>query len=518
MKPEKSQIKIGIILNYINLGLGNLIPLFYTPIMLNLLGKSEYGLYKLSSNVTSYLGLISLGIGAAVTRYLIKAQTEEGQEAEEKIFGLFMVIFQIISVLSLVVGIILTLNLDIWYADALTSEELSRMKILVFLMVLNTAISFSASPYMSVVTAHERFVFLQCMNIITTCVAPIINIVLLYLGYASIGMAASTLILGVLVRIIYVFYVRRSMHLRARYRDLPTYMLKEILMFSFWIFVGNVVGQLYNATDTVMIGMIPALATTGVAVYNVGGVFNSMVFSLTTGVSSLLSPKANRMVFGGASEEELTELSIRVGRIQGFIISLLVLGFISFGRPFIHFYVGDGFEDAYWVAVLMMIPNMIPLVQSMCLSIIIAQNKHKFRSLVYLLIAIINVVGTWFAMKRWGIIGAAAVTAAAMLLGHGIIMNWYYARRTGLFIHQFWKEVGMVYIVPVCLCIVTLILDRYVNFYNMVCMLLGIVLFTVLYMVLSWKFVFNTYEKNLLSESVRKIQKRIMRKKDAGNA
>ena len=54
MGKEKGQLKIGIILNYINMGLGNLIPIFYTTIMLSLLGQNEYGLYKLSSSVASY--------------------------------------------------------------------------------------------------------------------------------------------------------------------------------------------------------------------------------------------------------------------------------------------------------------------------------------------------------------------------------------------------------------------------------------------------------------------------------
>ena len=95
MKEEKSQLKKGVILNYINIGLGNLIPIFYTPVMLQLLGQSEYGLYKLSSSVTSYLSLVSLGIGSAVTRYLIKYKVEGSKKDEEKILGLFMIIFQI---------------------------------------------------------------------------------------------------------------------------------------------------------------------------------------------------------------------------------------------------------------------------------------------------------------------------------------------------------------------------------------------------------------------------------------
>ena len=66
--------------------------------------------------------------------------------------------------------------------------------------------------------------------------------------------------------------------------------------------------------------------------------------------------------------------------------------------------------EAYWIAILMMIPNMIPLVQSVCLNVIVAQNRHQFRSLVYLGIAIVNVVGTWFLMQYMGIIGAAFMT------------------------------------------------------------------------------------------------------------
>lgn len=55
------------------------------------------------------------------------------------------------------------------------------------------------------------------------------------------------------------------------------------------------------------------------------------------------------MVFTGATNEELTELAIRIGRLQGYIFALVVSGFIAFGQPFIRFYAGEGYEDAYWV-------------------------------------------------------------------------------------------------------------------------------------------------------------------------
>lgn len=508
MKQEKSQLKIGVILNYINMIVGNLIPVFYTPIMLSLLGQNEYGLYKLSSSVTSYLSLISMGIGSAVTRYLIKANTEEGKDAEERVLGLFMVIFQIIAVVSFAVGCFLTCSLEVWYGNSLNDAELQRMKLLVFLMVCNTALNFSLSPYISVVSTHERFVFLQCMNIISTCLGPLLNLLVLSLGYASVGMAASTLALGIATRFLYLYYVRSVLKVKAQYKKLPTHLLKEILSFSFWIFVANVVGQLYNATDTVMLGAMPALGTVGVAVYNVGATFQNIVFSLTTGISSLLGPKTNKMVFSGASDAELTDLAIKVGRLQGYIISLIVTGFLAFGQPFLDLYAGAGYEDAYWVAVLMMVPNMIPLVQSVCLSIIVAKNKHKFRSLVYLGIAVVNVIGTWFLMQIWGVIGAALMTGIAVILGQGLVMNWYYWKKTGLEMGRFWKQVGTVYVIPSLLCFLTILIGRWIDFYDFRYLFGGIVVYTLICCLLNDRFVFNEYERNLVHGILSKRKRR----------
>lgn len=499
MSRGKSQLKIGIILNYLNIGLGNLIPIFYTPIMLGLLGQSEYGLYKLASSVTSYLSLVSLGVGSAVTRYLIKTREEDGIKAEERILGLFVTIFQIIAVVAFLIGMVIVISLHHFYGNALTSEELGKMRILVFLMACNTALTLSTSPFISLVISHERYLFTQSMNIVTTCVTPIINLIVLFLSFFSVGMAISSLMIHMIVAICYLIYVRSKMKIKVQFKNMPTHLLKEIFVFSFWIFVANIVAQLYNATDTVMIGTVPSLGTNGVAVYNIGGVFNHIVYSLAVGMSALLTPKTNKMVFQGASNTELTDICIRVGRIQSYIISLVITGFIVFGQPFLFYYVGSKYGASYWVAVLMMIPNLIPLVQSVCLSIIIAQNKHRFRSLVYLGIAIANVVGTWFLMQTsLGVIGAALMTGIALIVGQGFVMNWYYDKRTGLEIGRFWKEIARTFVIPISLCICTLILKNFVNFYSIPVLVIGIITYSIAFFLLSWILVMNKYEKDLI--------------------
>ena len=122
------------------------------------------------------------------------------------------------------------------------------------------------------------------------------------------------------------------------------------------------------------------------------------------------------------------------------IVAFILSGYIVFGRIFIHFWSGDEYQDAYIVALLTMIPLAIPLIQNIAFSIILAQKKHQFRAIIYAVIAVINVVTTYLAIPRFGIIGAAVCTAIAFFLGNGLIMNIYYYRVTKLDIPRFWKK------------------------------------------------------------------------------
>lgn len=509
MEQKKSQLKAGVILNYVNMGVGNLIPIFYTPIMLSLLGQSEYGLYKLSANITSYLSLIALGISSAVVRYLIQAQIRDGKKGEEEMLGLFTFIFHIIAVVSLIAGVWLAANIDIWYAASLTSAELQQMRILVFILACNTAVSFLLTPYISVVNAHESFIFLQSMNILLTCIGPLLNLVVLFLGFRSVGMACSSLAISVLSRISYLFFVRKKLDVHPRFSKVPKNVVLGILQFSFWIFLGNVVGQLYNATDTVMIGAVPGLGAQSVAVYNVGLLFNSIMLSLTIGISNTLSPQINKMVMSNASGEQLTDLAIKVGRLQSYIMMLVISGFIVFGRQFIHFYVGPGYELAFGVAISMMIPNVIPLLQSVFSATIVAQNKHKFRSLMYLGIAVLNVIGTWILLKPMGIIGAALMTGIALVIGQGFVMNWYYHFKSGLNVIRFWKMVAPTIVVPIILCIAGLLLSNIIDFYRPVVLVFSIMIYTAVFCFMVWKLSFNDYEKQLVLRPLEKIRRKI---------
>ncbi|MGN0454201.1 MAG: oligosaccharide flippase family protein [Ruminococcus sp.] len=508
-----NQLKLGAILSYVNLGIGTIIPMFYTPVMLRLMGQAEYGLYNLAASVTSYLSLITFGIGSAIVRYLTKLKTENDKEGFENMFGLFNVIFRTIALITLLSGIGIAIAAPYFYSDSL-GQDIGRFQLLIIILSFNMFFSLIFTVYTSVVTVYEKFIFYQVMNIISTSLSPCLNIVVLFMGFKSVGLAFVALPMMIFSCILYIYYVRNKLHIKPRYNNMPISLIKEILFFSFWVFLANVVNQLYSTTDKLIIGAVPVLATTGVAIYNIGTTFTNIVLQLSMGVSSVLTPKVNTMVFSGSDNRQLTDLVIRIGRIQMYIVMIVVTGFIAFGRQFIQFWAGDGYQEAYWVALVTMIPACVPLVQGVALQIIVAQNRHRFRSLVYLGIAVGNVIGTYLLVNSFGIIGAAVVTGVANIIGQGFIMNWYYWKKIGLEIPRFWKSLLNITVCPIIMCVVFLIISYFVDFYNPAVMLAGIIVYTILFIVTQWRFAMNDYEKNIFRAPVMKVVNKF-RKKEA---
>ena len=104
-----------------------------------------------------------------------------------------------------------------------------------------------------------------------------------------------------------------------------------------------------------------------------------------------------------------------------------------------------------------------------------------------------------------GIIGAALMTGLALLLGQGLIMNIYYSKIVKLDVVRFWKKVFPIIPIPVLLIIITTIISNYIDFYNIFNLLVGIIIFTLLYCVANWFFVFNQYEKSIILNPINKI-------------
>ena len=208
----------------------------------------------------------------------------------------------------------------------------------------------------------------------------------------------------------------------------------------------------------------------------------------------------------------LTELFVKVGRIQYLLLALIATGVVFFGKSFILIWAGEGYEDAYVVAVLLIIASTFDLIQNVAIEIQRAQNNHRFRSAVCAITTVFNFVITWWLCKLFGVIGAAVGLAIYFVVSYGLIMNIYYHKKCNIDIISFWKSIGRLSIGLIPPIIIGVILNCVVKVDNLLVLIVEIVVYTGAYCMSMWFIGMNEYEKKLVSKPLKSIFGKLMRK------
>lgn len=514
---KRNQLKIGSVLSYVQMALAIIIGLVYTPVMIRLLGKSEYGLYNTVASTISMLSILSLGFNSSYIRYYSIYKKGNRTEDIYKLNGLFMLIFSIIGVIALACGLFLSFHLDLVFKDGLTKEEYSIARALMLLLTANLSISFPMSVFSNIISAHERFVFLKILGMAKTVLSPMVTLPLLLAGYRSIAMVSVTVFIAILTDIAYAFYTLVILKNKFVFHDFERGIFLNLFVYTVFIAINMIIDQINWNIDKMLLGRFKG--TTAVAVYSVGFALYHYYQMFSTAISGVFSPRIHKIVNSTKNDMELqkkqlTDLMIRVGRIQFFVLGLIASGIVFFGRFFIvGIWAGDGYDDAYYVALLLILPASIALIQNIGIEVQRAENRHQFRSIAYLFMAIINLILSIILCQKYGPIGSAIGTAISLVIANGIVINIYYHKKCNVDIIAFWISIlraaaGIV--IPILFGII--VVPKF-NISSKLSFFTCTAIYAIIYCISVWLLGMNQYEKGLIIKPIHKIIRKFQKKK-----
>lgn len=501
-----NQLKAGVVLNYVVIFLNTVVGLLYTPYMLRMMGQSEYGLYSLVASVIAYLTVLDLGFGNAIVRYTAKFRAEKKTEEQYEMFGMFFLLYLVIGIVAFGIGLGLYFNVDTLFGNTMTAVELGRARIMMLLLVANLAFTFPMSIWGSIIQAYEDFVFQKSLNIFRIILNTAVMICLLHFGYKAVAMVVVQTIFNVLTLVINFIYCRRKLniHIYFRFKHFHWGFLKEVAIYSFWIFLNAIMDRVYWSTGQFVLGAM--VGTVAVAVFAIAIQLEGMYMQFSTAISSVFLPKVTAMVATNRSRKEISDLFIRTGRIQYTVLAYILSGFIIFGRQFIELWAGADYSDAYIISLLFFIPLTVPLIQNLGITILQARNEMKFRSVLYIIIALVSLAMQIVLTRHFGGIGCAMGVSGALVVGQILIMNVYYRRRQDLDIMTFWKEISKMSIIPIILIISSMLVIR--HFFALDSwgkLILGIAAFSLVYIPLFFRFSMTDDERSLFISMFHKI-------------
>lgn len=327
---NSNQRKKGAVLSYISIIINTLIQLVYTPLLIRMLGQSEYGLYSLVNSVIGYLTVLDLGFGNAIIVYTSKYRAQGKIEEEQKLHGMFKVVFYIIGLVAVLLGLILFFNVNLLFKNTMSDVELGKTRIMMLILTFNLGITFAFSIYSSIISAYEKFVFQKVMSILSSILRPILMIPLLFLGLKSITMTIVITVINVTILLSNYMYCRKKLNLKIKYKGFNKTLFKTIFNYSVWIFIGVIVDKINWNVDQFVLGVVSG--TVAVSLYSVASHIHTLFINLSNAVSNVLLPKVSKMVARDATDEEITNEFIKVGRIQYLLIFLMASGFVLFRK------------------------------------------------------------------------------------------------------------------------------------------------------------------------------------------
>jgi len=368
-------------------GIGFLSTIFFA----HKLGPAILGAYYL---FLAYLGIFNFigdgGLGRAAVKRI-----SEGKDANE-----YFSAYMFIRIALLVVSVTVLLYVEPYLKDITSSGA-------VFWLILALIISvFSGSTWVGVYGSGK--VGISQISIFLDALArTLIQIIAVVLGFGVAGLTGGFiggLIAGGIVNF-------RYFNLKLVYFKISH--LKNLLGFSFWIFLTASGSLVFSYADTILIGFFMTNADVGI--YRTAFQLTSVATFTTLAFHSVLYPKISNW----GVHEQIIEIENSLARAYTYSLLLAIptcIGGWILGERLLYFLYGASFVEgtsALFFLLLMQVFYVFMYLGTMSLA---ALNRPKDAFWITLIAAVANILLDLALIPTLGITGAAVATLIAMTI------------------------------------------------------------------------------------------------------
>ena len=498
VKNNSQQRSKGALLSYVYSFAQIVVGLLYVPILIGGMGQNEYGLYQLVGSVIAYLGTMNSVLSGGITRFYCKYFIEGDQTRMENVLAIGRSINRIIAILLIPITIVIIILINQIYSASLTNFQLIESSIMMIVLASNIVVSLNNIINVAVINAHEQFVFLKITQILSVILQPLIIIIVIANVPYALAVCLVQFAMNIVCATFQRVFARNILKARVVMHSRDKKLYKELIVFSSGMLLVLVADQVFWKTNQLILGYSHGMDV--VAVYAIAMQICTSFQPLGTSISSVFMPKLSELYFNKNDIKAMYKLFCSIGRIAGYPLFLVLFGFMIFGKSFIELWAGNGFEEAYFIALIAMIPLTLELLQHLGLYILQVMNKYSFRGILFGIMALVQIILVLILAPTFGPLSAACVTAVVYFIGNSIVMNLYYRSILKCSILSFWKGIikeliPMIIYSALFLCCSNMLS---IEFNTWSSLIIGLILFAVFFAVVAYSFSMNEEEKRLL--------------------
>jgi len=423
----KGRFTSNVLANVAQFGLNIVLGLWFTPYLVRRLGPAAYGFVPLAVQMTDYLRIATLGLNAAVARFLTIALETGRKDEANRVFNTSL--FGTLGLLAILVpaAVAFAVHADrLLHIPAELSGDVRRLFLCTITMF---ALVTAASPFEVVSYCRNRFdlrnLVLGAATLIRVMVVlALFELVLarvLYVGYGLVAAGVVSIVGAVAI------WRRLTPELRAAPAGFDRGMLRQLTAMGGWSVINQVGTIMFLSIDLLVVNLL--LGADSVGRYAAALQWSTMLRVLAGTVSVVFGPPLLALYASG-NIAEVVRYARRAVKLMGLAVALPVALVCGLSRPLLKVWLGPEFVSLATLMSLMTAHLCINLAYLPLHGIATAANKVRWPGIASLLMGAAN-LGLALALAGpagWGTLGVAAASAIVLTAKNVVFTPLYSAR------------------------------------------------------------------------------------------
>jgi O-antigen/teichoic acid export membrane protein len=413
---------------YLAIFVDGAIGLVLLPFNVSHLGPAAYGLLTLTTSVTWFFGVLDLGYGSALVKFIAQYRAKRDRNALNEIVSTVGVVFAGLGLLCFAVMAGLA-----WRIESIFNIDPADVRTAQYLLLIAggyLSLRFPLAIFGSVVNGFQRYYFNNIVSISTSLIVAAVNVGVLSAGYGLVGLVAATTAVRLLTLGLFAWNAYRAFPgLRVRTSMFRRERLREVSGFSVYMFVLDCAAKLNYSSDTMVIGAM--LNTTAVAVWAVGQRLSMLAQQLTGQLNDALFPNVVDS-HAGNRQDRLQLILLHGTKLSLALAAPLCLGLIMKADALIQNWVGPHFSGSVLPAQILLAVVLIRISTASANLILKGTGGHKLLAYTNVTTAVVNILMSIVLIRRLGLLGVALGTLIPVAASAAFVLYPAACRKVGL--------------------------------------------------------------------------------------
>ncbi len=416
MKEESTSRKVvrNTLFNYLSYFVIAALRIVSMPIIISGLGNERYGIYAAVMGVLGYVGLLDLGIGISLTKFVAEYHARKEYQRLNDIFSTALILYIGLGVLGagILIGFSEIFVVHIFHIQEAMWEE-ARYVFWITAVSLFNGLTFGVfGNLLYGIQRQDISRTISMFNVLLSCVG---SIIIVKLGYKLVPFVLYIVSVALLTFLVQMIIAKRYLPMVKFFpRIFKRREVKKIVNFSFAMFINQIAARNMSVLEKTILGIFLPIAN--VTLYTIANTLALFCFKLPAAAVLATLPAASELTAQNR-HDAVRELVLRSMKYTGLLAIPTFVPAAIMAQDIVRIWMGEEYYVSARILQLLIPGYFFLAMASSGMSIMVGIGRpyvNTFYALAQIFLCSTLMI---FMMRAYGVLGAAAGSGFAYSLG-----------------------------------------------------------------------------------------------------